>query len=399
MIKSPRPAFFPLVAALSGAGVLSAAAAPVALPGLYNTGVDNAGVSLTDNTPDPHYVITAAPEAPFIGQNALAATSAGGFPIGPWLADSTVSAFITPRANATGNAGDWTYRTTFTIPAGSDPLTAFIRGRSASDNALTDILLNGVSIKAPTVVELGNGFGSFTGSWSTTGGFSVGLNTLDFVVNEGTGSADAGGYTSIRAEMTSGIATAGRVQIPGLWNTGETSVDGALTPENGSATGWTGTGPGAVAFTPIANNSTGGFPIGPWLGDNTNSTWLSPSTDTNGVPGTFDYTLTFDLTGLDPATAEIFGQLAADDSATILLNGVATGVSVSGFGALVPFSLNSGFIAGVNTLTISSVNGGVDPGPTGVRVEFDSASALPVPEPGVSMLALLASAGLLRRRR
>lgn len=394
------PTFLPLLVLMGSAiSSLSALAATTPLPGLFNTGVNDSGVSLTDDSPDTHYTFTAAPEAPFIGQNPLAATSAGGFPIGPWMGDSANSAFITPRANATGDAGNWTYRTTFNVPSGQDPLTAYIHGQSTSDNALQDILLNGLSIKAATAATIGAGsFGAFDASWQITGGFVSGLNTLDFVVNEASGGADAGGYTSLRAEMLSGIATAGRVQIPGLLNSGETAMDGALTADNGSATGWTGLGPGDAPFTPISNDSTGGFPIGPWLGDNTNSTWLSPAGDTTGAEGDFNYSISFDLTGMDPASAEIQGRFAVDNDATFLLNGNATGISGSGFGTFLPFSLTSGFQPGLNTLTVISHNG-PGAGPTGLRVEFDSASVMPIPEPGVSLLGLLATAGLLRRRR
>ncbi len=383
---------------LSLAGAAAAMAAPVPLAGLFNTGVDGAGVSLTDNTPDLHYVFTDAPEVPFIGQNPLAATASGGFPIGPWMADSAISTFITPRADATGNAGNWTYRTTFTVAPGQDPRTAYIHGRSTSDNALQDILLNGVSIKAATLPVIGGGnFAAFDANWHITGGFSAGLNTLDFVVNEATGGAGTGGYTSLRAEMSSGIATSNRVQIPGLLNTGETAVDGALLADNGSAVGWTGLGPGANPFTPIANDGTGGFPIGPWLADNNNSTWLSPASNTEGAEGNFNYSLSFDLTGLEPASAEVLGRFAVDNDATLLLNGNPTGFSGSGFDSWKTFNLTSGFLPGVNTLTVAVFNG-PGAGPTGIRVEFDSASALVVPEAGSALLTLLATGYLLGRR-
>ena len=122
-------------------------------------------------------------------------------------------------------------------------------------------------------------------------------------------------------------------------------MDGAAMGDNGSAVGWTGVDPSNAAFTPIANTSAGGFPIGPWLGDNGSSAWISPSADTNGAEGDYRYTTTFDLTGLDPSSAEIFGRWSTDNAGlNISLNGVPTGQTNSAqFGSWTNFSLTSGF--------------------------------------------------------
>jgi hypothetical protein len=369
--------------------------------GLFNTGVNGAGTPLADDQPDPHYVFFGAPEPTFIGQNPVAATGAGGFPIGPWLGDNATSAWLTPRANTTGDLGDWIYRTTFTVPAGSDPATAYLLGVGAADNDLKDVLLNGVSIKNPTTSASNvlSGFGGFAGPLSMTRGFISGVNTLDFVLFEASGAANAGGFTGLRAELTGGVATAGRVAIPNLLNTGATTMDGAAIGDNGSAVGWAGIDPSNAPFTPIVNTSAQGFPIGPWLGDNSSSAWVSPSNDTNGAEGNFQYTTTFDLTGLDPSSAEIFGRWSTDNAGlNITLNGVPTGqTNTTQFGGWTNFSLTSGFAAGVNTLTFS-VNNGPGFGPTALRVEFDSASAIAIPEPTATVL-LMALSGLFLRRR
>ncbi len=328
-------------------------------------------------------------------------TGGGGFPIGPWLGDNTTSAWLTPRANTTGNLGDWTYRTTFTVPAGSDPLTAFIYGLGAADNDLKDVLLNGVSIKNPSTASgvVLSGFGGFA-PWSVTRGFVSGVNTLDFVLFEASGAADSGGYTGLRAEMTSGVATAGRVAIPGLLNTGVTTMDGAAMADNASPTGWTGVDPALVPFTPVVATSAGGFPIGPWLGDNSSSAWISIDPTTNGPEGNYTYSTTFDLTGFNPASAEIFGRWSTDNGGlNISLNGVPTGqVNSVQFGDWTNFSLTSGFVAGVNSVTFSVANG-PGAGPTALRVQFDAASAIAVPEPASMLLCLVAPALLLGRRR
>ncbi len=390
-----KPSALPLLAIL----IAPAAAAPQPLSGLFNTGVDGAGVPLADNVPDTHYVFQGAPEGAFIGTNPLAATAGGGFPIGPWLGDNATSAWLTPRADTTGDLGDWIYRTTFTVPAGTDPSTAFIYGFAGADNSLRDVLLNGVSIKNPATpaADILSGFDALF-PWSVTRGFVPGVNTLDFVLFEASGAANAGGYTGLRAEMTHGIASAGRVAIPNLLNTGVSFMDGPALPDNSPAAGWTGLDPTATSFAPVVATSQQGFPIGPWLGDNGSSAWITPSLDTNTLDGNFSYSTTFDLTGLDFNSAEIYGRWATDNAGLdITLNGNPTG-QTNGlqFGSWTNFSLTSGFLPGVNTLTFTLNNAGA--GPSALRVEFDSASVL-VPEPGVAALALPVLAVLLRRRR
>jgi hypothetical protein len=170
--------------------------------------------------------------------------------------------------------------------------------------------------------------------------------------------------------------------IPGLFNTG---VDGAGAPiaNNASDThyrlvaGSAVTGPAIVATSarlwPIA-------PFGPWLGDNMRSAWVTPATsgmgpnETNGTAN-YRYETKFDLTGLDPATAVIAGHWATDNGGLdVLINGVSTGqANTQQFTDWTYFQINTGFVAGTNTLTFVLNNGaGESPGdgPTGLRVEM-----------------------------
>jgi len=87
----------------------------------------------------------------------------------------------------------------------------------------------------------------------------------------------------------------------------------------------------------------------------------------------------------------------------ILLNGVSTGNTIPvgfspnySFGAWTPFTIASGFIAGVNTLHFVVNN---DAGPTGIRVEL-TGTADPSPEPASLFLlgAGLVAFGIFRRR-
>ena len=166
--------------------------------------------------------------------------------------------------------------------------------------------------------------------------------------------------------------------IPGLFPTG---VDGS-----GSLLGAGAIDPhytldgGAPTF--VVNE---GFPIGPWMSNGPTSKWIAPMADQSGgnSPGDYSYRIRFDLDGLKPDTAVITGQWSSDNVGTaIRLNGNATGFTHSGnFGAFEPFSIDSGFISGVNTLEFVVNNAGTSTNPTGVRVEL-SGTAEVEPPPG-----------------
>lgn len=160
------------------------------LIGLYNTGVNGAGVSLPDGTiGDPHYSLTSVPSGSTTDIRVRA--SAGGYPVGLWLGDSVTSAWIGPNNDGAvdGPLGLYTYRTTFDL-TGLNPATATISGQWATDDR-GEIWLNGVDTLNANVIE----FGSWT-SFSLTGGFVAGINTLDFVIDN-----IGGGPTGVRVEM------------------------------------------------------------------------------------------------------------------------------------------------------------------------------------------------------
>jgi len=146
------------------------------------------------------------------------------------------------------------------------------------------------------------------------------------------------------------------------------------------------------------------FPIPPWLGDDALSTWIGPSSDNSldGPPGTYDFRTTFNLTGFAPDTARLIGQWAADNSGVILINGVATGSPSLGFAAFTNFSINSGFIAGVNTLDFIVTNGPSTDGtlvnPVGLRVEVTGTAFTPEPGSLVLFGAGFAVLCMFRRR-
>ena len=384
-----------LLLSLGSSAQFALAGPIVPLPDLFNTGVNASGVPQADNTPDIHYVFATPPPT---GTVPIVTTSANGFPIPPWLGDSATSAWLTPSLDTTGDIGNYTYRTTFNIPAGVDLSQVFINGRLSSDNTVPAVRLNGVD----TGITGSGNFGAFDPGFTIQRGFVTGVNTLDFVVNEATGAAGNGGYTGLRVEMTGARGPVGQVAIPGLSNTGVTAPEGLPLPDNTVDPHYTLTG--SISGPAIVATSTGGFPIPPWAGDNTSSAWVVPASDTNGPEGDYFYDLTFDMTGLNIATAAIFGRWAVDNLGTdILLNGVSTGnVNNDGFADFTTFSISPQegdvFLPGLNTLRFQVFNA-PPAGPTGLRVEFLSSTAAPVPEPSVAMLAFAGAGMMLRRRR
>jgi len=176
---------------------------------VYNTGVDNAGNPLPAGAIDPHYILIQSPDVAFDGPEAFVTNS--GFPIGPWAANTSVSKWISPRADAGNNnaTGQYTYRTTLDL-TGFDASTAVIVGRWMSDNNGLDILVNGNGTGHTTLFESFRlGYANFT----LDDYFVAGINTIDFLVSNGGLSANP---TGLRVEMT-GTALPVPVPEPGTW--------------------------------------------------------------------------------------------------------------------------------------------------------------------------------------
>ncbi len=125
-----------------------------------------------------------------------------------------------------------------------------------------------------------------------------------------------------------------------------------------------------------------GFPIGTgaWGGNSATSRWLSNQacggTSCSSASATFTYSTTFSLAGFNPATAVVKLKYASDDSVTISLNGVNTGLATQGYGALsAEKTISTGFIAGTNTLSFAVLNSGGSV--QGVQVQITSTDATP----------------------
>lgn len=132
--------------------------------------------------------------------------------------------------------------------------------------------------------------------------------------------------------------------------------------------------PGGSTTDIRVRTSAGGSPIPPYFGDTPRSAWIGPNNTVqlDGPTGLYVFRTTFDLTGLDPSTAQITGGWSTDNNGvSIRLNGIDTGTPPTptnqfaiGFA---PFTIASGFVPGVNTLDFVVFNISF---PTAVRVEM-----------------------------
>lgn len=147
------------------------------------------------------------------------------------------------------------------------------------------------------------------------------------------------------------------------------------------------------------------------------SGWIAPNNgpSVNSPVGDYVYSTTFNLSGLKPGTAQIMGAWSIDNYGfDIRLNGVSLGITLlpptpNLSSQFHPFTIDSHFIAGINTLEFVVRNGGQFNNPTGLRVEMTGTAdriPLQIPEIDAHMstaaLVLLAGAlGLLydRKRR
>lgn len=168
------------------------------IPGLFNTGVNASGAPLPDGTlNDLHYTLISVPGG---AATTLIRTSAGGYPIPPYIGNGLLSAWIGPNNDhfLDGPVGTYDYRISFDL-TGFVPSTAVITGGWSTDNNGLSILLNGVNTGNPgtSFTQFSTGFAPF----SITTGFQPGINTLDFLVN------NAGGPTALRVQMTGTVSS------------------------------------------------------------------------------------------------------------------------------------------------------------------------------------------------
>jgi len=178
--------------------LLGASAFADQITGLYNTGVNASGTPTADGSLDSHYTVTGSPDGSGLGSPGVY-NSSGGYPIGPWLGDDSVSSWISPVGLSGGDgqtwgpAGNYGYETTFDVTGSSGLAGLSISGQFAADNGLTDVILNGTEISLSDT----GGLGSWTSFTINQPDFTTGINTLYFIVNN----ADNPSPTGLRVEF------------------------------------------------------------------------------------------------------------------------------------------------------------------------------------------------------
>jgi PEP-CTERM motif len=163
---------------LALAALLSLGGAPAlaALPGPFNTGVDDTGAALADDAVDPHYSIVGST---VFGPAAYAKRTGGPISNGAWVDDSTASAWLVPATeygftDQPGLTDAITYRTSFDLGAYTAPGWR-ITGRWAADDSGLTIRLNGELVAGVPVAQADQWHSFEIGS-----GILPGLNTLEF---------------------------------------------------------------------------------------------------------------------------------------------------------------------------------------------------------------------------
>ena len=197
----------------NGAGTVTSALAHLTvvgiIPGVYGTGLAPDGTLLAAGEVDPHYKMTASPDADYPGPDALVVNDAWPVQAGVWLLNGPDSKWIGPQADqGTGNAeGDYTYTTTFDL-TGYDVSKIKLVGAWAVDNTGTDILLNGTSTGITSA-----GFNSMT-PFTITNGLVAGKNTLVFKVTNLPATPNPTAIrVDLKAIMAAGAPSKAKVQI------------------------------------------------------------------------------------------------------------------------------------------------------------------------------------------
>jgi len=211
-------------------------------------------------------------------------------------------------------------------------------------------------------------------------------------------------------------ANADASTIAGLWNTGVDNsgavlADGAL-DSHYSFVSLTGTAQGSSVYAGVGTPMPIQVPF--WLANTATSRWITPtanaydSYDPNQL-GWYQFSLNFDLTGFDQATASFSARWAVDQGGSVLLNGLQLAEvgndpfnlnDFTTFNTWHAFVANNGFLPGMNVITFSVGNPPQASGnPIGLRVEFIDSFVEPVPVPGAAWLLGSGLMGLLGLRR
>ena len=167
---------------------------------LFNTGVDDQRVLLPPGSNDLHYQLLQSADAAYPGPETVVLLDQYPIDATHYLSNGPASKWIAPMRNFTGYAGNavgrYTYRTSFVLDK-TDPAVARIEGRSAVDDCVLDVHLNGVGLGISNTLR----YAAYT-PFVITNHFVRGSNTLEVVVSNG----PSAGATALRLEWVRSVA-------------------------------------------------------------------------------------------------------------------------------------------------------------------------------------------------
>jgi len=158
-------------------------------PPVWNTGVDDAETALPDRTEDPHWHLVQSPDSAYPGPRVWTVKS-DEFPIPPWIANTSKSAWITARTDGASVApGDYIYRLSFDL-SGFKAAAFRLAGRFTADDSIAAVVLNGTDTG---ITASGLGFFEEWHDFEITQPLKNGINTLDITVANGGSSPNPSG--------------------------------------------------------------------------------------------------------------------------------------------------------------------------------------------------------------
>ncbi len=242
-----------------------------------------------------------------------------------------------------------------------------------------------------TVTFTANAGGSppLTYQWSKNGTNLTGATNLTLVLTNVT-AADAGSYV-LTVANAAGTAKSQPAILAVVWSVIPGVVFGTGVAADGTFLSPGDTNPHYILSVSADTNYPGpaaivvnnAWPIqaGTWLLNGPNSQWIAPEANqsTGNAQGNYTYETSVNLTGYSLGKVKLVGAWAVDDAGKdILVNGLSSGFTSSGFGSLTSFTLTSanGLVAGKNVLDFLVTNGGSAPSPTGLRVDLKAQLSL-----------------------
>ena len=157
-------------------------------------------------------------------------------------------------------------------------------------------------------------------------------------------------------------------------------------------------------------NPAGGSPAWVIAPGNQHPNWVEPPSNSRWItrhqgwefdaPDDIRTTYYTSFTVANPEVFSLSGTWSSDNDSAMLINGMQVNtLGFNAFSSLTPFSINSGFVAGENTLAVQVRNGSGGANPSGVLVADLESNV--VPEPGALVLLATGLVGLgwVGRRR